>query len=399
MGATANTMATVAAESSTTSAVDSTSGFETSETETAADVACDPGAFIDSVFIQGIEPAAKFQAAIEAALTEGEIAYLANLDWSKVSTGLLLEDPAMIKLLIAIEPHADAYKEEHGCTQWRAQADEVFGAALNWVEAHLASLGGVIVIAAVCVLSSPACLTGLGIGIGLALLSDGNAAELTPGGYADPELFKAFGCGVGMRLIAGGVLSGEILAPYCMDTKEVTMAEFLGVNANPGTAAEMQFSPDCNAMHVGDRDQHPINCVTRTEAINHCLAVGKRLPTKSEWYWAARGREEARVYPWGGETCDHVAYCTHAVVDNGCGEGRTWPVGSKPAGNSRDDLMDMVGNVVEWTSTVEDENYYKMGGSWTETADSFSCVFILYSSPPELRKPSIGFRCVRDFAG
>ena len=77
-----------------------------------------------------------------------------------------------------------------------------------------------------------------------------------------------------------------------------------------------------------------------------------RLPTEPEWERAAQAGSTSR-YPWGQEVS-----CEHAILDDGvtrgsagdeldgCGEDRTWPVGSRAANASG--LYDMHGNVGEW---------------------------------------------------
>jgi formylglycine-generating enzyme required for sulfatase activity len=83
-----------------------------------------------------------------------------------------------------------------------------------------------------------------------------------------------------------------------------------------------------------------------------------RLPSEEEWEWAA-GRGE-REYPWG-ERIDHKRANYDEKV------GHTTPVGSYPSGATPDGLMDMAGNVWEWTGSLYRESgsgYVLRGGSW-----------------------------------
>lgn len=75
-----------------------------------------------------------------------------------------------------------------------------------------------------------------------------------------------------------------------------------------------------------------------------------RLPTESEWEYAARAGTTTRFW-WGD---DDAAAAAHAWYKENSG-GQTHPVGMKPA--NRFGLHDMAGNVWQWTEDCYAESY------------------------------------------
>lgn len=176
------------------------------------------------------------------------------------------------------------------------------------------------------------------------------------------------------------------LQPFCIDTHEVTVRDYqrcvdAGECRPPhrsthwfriGTMTSEQakkqaraYSEFCNAGHP-DRLDHPVNCVDWFQSSDFCTWRGARLPTESEWEFAARGAE-GRTYPWGEEPPDRSRAngcgreCTRwqkkigvvasaKLFDGDDGFVGTSPVGSFPEGASPQGVQDLIGNVFEWTA-------------------------------------------------
>jgi formylglycine-generating enzyme required for sulfatase activity len=217
---------------------------------------------------------------------------------------------------------------------------------------------------------------------------------------------------------------------FCLDVTEVTVeaygrceacdrpqmtVEFEGLTPN-GRTFESQF---CNGPALRE---HPVNCVDWHQAKVFCAARGLRLPTEAEWELAARGKE-ARTYPWGalppsrerlnacGSECSRMLTDRREKVGKGPWPAMygdddaaplTAPVGRYPAGATPAGVLDLAGNVWEWTESpycpygkdeCGDSRRVLRGGGWDTTESQDVRAARRYPSAPTARGRSIGFRC------
>ncbi|MEZ4622664.1 MAG: SUMF1/EgtB/PvdO family nonheme iron enzyme, partial [Caldilineaceae bacterium] len=98
-------------------------------------------------------------------------------------------------------------------------------------------------------------------------------------------------------------------------------------------------------------ENHPVVNISWSDAEAFCEWAGVRLPTEAEWEKAARG-PSGQIYPWGNELPD-ATRCNFDLTI-----GMTVTVGSYPAGASPYGVLDMAGNVWEWTATPWLDTYH-----------------------------------------
>lgn len=77
----------------------------------------------------------------------------------------------------------------------------------------------------------------------------------------------------------------------------------------------------CNWRGLPGRENHPINCISWYLASDFCTWAGGRLPSESEWEYAARGGGRDITFPWG----DQRPTCDLAVHNPGCHAGACCP--------------------------------------------------------------------------
>ncbi len=148
----------------------------------------------------------------------------------------------------------------------------------------------------------------------------------------------------------------------------------------------------------------PVTWVSREDAEAYAAWAGKRLPHEWEWQYAAQGTD-GRIYPWGNSWD-----ATKVPVPD---KGRTLTgadkVDAHPSGASPFGVMDLVGNVWQWTDEFTDEHtrggilrggtYYQPQGSVWYFPQAYRLDQhgkLLMMAPSKDRAGTLGFRCVQD---
>ena len=136
------------------------------------------------------------------------------------------------------------------------------------------------------------------------------------------------------------------LPAYSIDRFEVTHAQYAKFVQATGHKPPLDWPGGVMPPKLA---QHPVVNVTWADAAAYAKWAGKRLPTEAEWEKAARGNE-GRIYPWGNSAAGRKAASGEDAKDKAHPEGRTFPVGNFPDDTSPFGVMDMAGNVWEWTA-------------------------------------------------
>jgi iron(II)-dependent oxidoreductase len=159
-------------------------------------------------------------------------------------------------------------------------------------------------------------------------------------------------------------------------------------------------------------DEEPVQHVCFFEADAYARYVGRRLPTEAEWEKAASwdpATGTKRRHPWGDEAPGPLR------ANLGQARTRPTPVGSFPAGASAYGILQLLGDVWEWTSTdftghpgfctfpyreyseVFFGTDYKVlrGGSWATDPVACRSTFRNWDYPIR-RQIFAGFRTARD---
>jgi formylglycine-generating enzyme required for sulfatase activity len=197
------------------------------------------------------------------------------------------------------------------------------------------------------------------------------------------------------------------IKPFFIDKYPVTNAQFKQFLDATHYAPQdgINFLRDWkNGAFPEGWENKPVTWVSLEDARAYARWAGKRLPHEWEWQLAAQGTD-GRIFPWG-----HIWMPANIPAP---ATGRTMPgpaaVDAHPQGASPYGVMDLVGNVWQWTDEYTDDHtrfaivrggeYYQPQGSiwyFPQAYRNDEHGKLLLMAPGYDRSGGVGFRCVRD---
>ncbi len=242
-------------------------------------------------------------------------------------------------------------------------------------------------------------------------VSDSLKVELTPVDQSNPRanMVHVDGRELNWRLGKRGEKSApRTCGSFSIDRTEVTNRDFAQFLSAADSNARfydprMDIIAGPHQFVAGsNRENYPVAYVDWMGAFAFAGWAGKSLPTEEEWIVAAldarMASEQDTLYPWGNLPLDSTR--GNFLIANGF-PGRT-AVGTFPAGATPSNVMDLAGNVAEWTVTENTTNLpaggthswmVVKGGSFLDTAPNVTVSSRALRDRSE-RLGSLGFRCI-----
>jgi serine/threonine protein kinase len=198
--------------------------------------------------------------------------------------------------------------------------------------------------------------------------------------------------------------------PFAIDRTEVSNEEYQQFVLE----TEHPAPPDWNGNEpYAGQEKWPVRAVSYEDAEKFAAwrsqrdGVKYRLPSEEEWEFAARNGGEAQttVFPWGNEWTADLANLQSTEPK---------AVDAYPQGRTKDGVLNMIGNVGEWTSSSASlyEGNEAMtfdpelknakvvrGGNYISQPDGLKPLRVTVRGflDPKKKDPTIGFRLVRAY--
>jgi serine/threonine protein kinase/formylglycine-generating enzyme required for sulfatase activity len=194
------------------------------------------------------------------------------------------------------------------------------------------------------------------------------------------------------------------VSSFWMDKTEVTNSEYAAFVKEKNHAAPPYWT---NGAPPPEQLNWPVTEVSLDDAKQFAEWRSKRdnkkyrLPKEEEWEYAARNGAQETLYPWGNEWLEDRANLNAQTPT---------VVGSYPKGASRGGVLDLIGNVWEWTSskaTIYPNNdkmlpspgrFVIRGGGFSDSLSGPRAITATrrYFYLPTGKDKTLGFRLVSD---
>ncbi|MCG8420122.1 MAG: bifunctional serine/threonine-protein kinase/formylglycine-generating enzyme family protein [Proteobacteria bacterium] len=197
----------------------------------------------------------------------------------------------------------------------------------------------------------------------------------------------------------------EYLDTYRMDKTETSNAAYRVYVSNTNyTGTAFPIYPEHWDSSGG---RYPVSFVSWQQAREYCRFMGKTLPSSEQWTKAARGGiyldanqsqrnpDPMRRVPWGEKNRSAAGANLQGQQD---GHELAAPTDDYPEGSSPYGVLNLVGNVAEWTRTRagrKGELVVKRGGDWGRSGPDRvgDLMLIRNTANPRVMNYVTGFRC------
>lgn len=186
------------------------------------------------------------------------------------------------------------------------------------------------------------------------------------------------------------------VSPFLIDKYEVTNEQYSQFVRQTRHQAPSHWP---NGQYEIGKATKPVGFVSWYDAKDYCEWAGKRLPSEEEWEFAARGKD-GRIYPYGNQWKPRFSNAREVGLNE------PQSVGSYPDGASPFGVLDMAGNVAEWTGTdyipypksnaqPQEGNKIIRGGGFRVPAQEQTATDRFFDRP-NVMYDFIGFRCAKN---